>query len=184
MERASASTACFSSLCASIPTVMENLLSLHIHFCQLLRKHDWQSQECSAQPLGGLVKDKSKDKEQPHPSPSGLACMSGTEERRFSSCSLTPQTRAICTQAQRVCDICCTTAMSGSRQGRKTKYKHANEQEVEAPQLYGTWGQGSLLGSVAGVAPVALRLARTCLFTNQVTGTHAFPRSTCSLLIR
>lgn len=69
--------------------------------------------------------------------------------------------------------------MSHSREGRKQKYKHTNEQELEAPQLSGTWVQGSLLW----VALAALRLAWTCLFTNQVTGPHAFPRSACSLLL-
>lgn len=50
--------------------------------------------EPGMQPLRGSVKDKSEDKEQPHPSPSSLACTSSTEKRRSSSCSLTPQTRA------------------------------------------------------------------------------------------
>lgn len=154
---------------------MENLLSLHIHLCQLLRERDWQSQECSAQPLGGLVKDKSEEEEeQPHPSPSRLACTNGTKERQPSSCPLTPQGRATHIGTASLCHL-----LYSSREGRKQEHKHSSEQELEAPQLSGTWAQGSLLGSVAGTA---LRLARTCLFTNQVTGPHAFPSSAPSTL--
>lgn len=126
-----------------------------------------QSQECSAQPLGGLMMDKS------HPSPSSLACMSGTEERRSSSCCLTPQTRAMHVRTASLWRLSHRAERAGSR---NTNTAVSRNWKLWLP---GTWAQGSLLGSGAGVVPAGLRLAWTCLFPNQVTGSSTHIPQEC-----
>lgn len=98
------------------------------------------------------------------------------KERRSSSCSLTPPTTAMHIRTASLCHL----SYNSSREGRKQKHKHSSEQELEALQLSGTWARGS----GAGAMPAGLRLARTCLLTNQVTGPHTSPRSAHSLLPR